>query len=162
VRAGRVVVSNGPLLDLEVNGAGPGATLDAAVAAGRARVLFHRPISKLEIVLNGQVVASRPGDGAATELELPFRLDVPGSAWIAARAEAAHLQGEPEIRAHTNPVYVLRGGKPVRVEAARRAVVEKWERQAEYYRSDALEFADAARRRELLDGVGHALETLRR
>ena len=61
VRAGQVVVSNGPLLELSVNGASPGATLDANVAQGEARAVFHRPISSLEIVANGQVVAAHAG-----------------------------------------------------------------------------------------------------
>ena len=162
VRAGRVVVSNGPLVELAVNGAGPGATLDAGVAEGTARAVFHRPITRLEIVANGQVVASRSGDGSVTEISLPFRVQVPESAWIAARAESPHREDEPEIRAHTNPVYVLRGGKPVRVEAARRAVIERWEREAEYYRSGGLAFADERRRRELLDKVDQALAALRK
>ena len=162
VRAGRAVVTNGPLLELTVNGQEPGAVLDAPVAEGRARVVFHRPIEQLEIIANGEVVAARAGDGAATELTLPFTLDTSESTWIAARASSPKIENEPDIRAHTNPVYVLRGGRRVRVDAARRAVLARWEREAEYYRTGGLSFADESQRRELLEKVEAALDALRK
>jgi hypothetical protein len=161
VRAGRAVITNGPLVELTVNGQEPGAVLDAAVVEGRAHVVFHRPIETLEIVANGQVVAARAGDGTATELTLPFSVDTSDSTWIAARASSPKLEHEPDIRAHTNPVYVLRGGRRVRVDAARRAVLARWEREAEYYRQGGLSFADESRRRELLEKVDAAINTLR-
>jgi hypothetical protein len=162
VRAGQAVVSNGPLLELSVNGAAPGATLDSDVAEGEARAVFHRPISNVEVVVNGQVVAARAGDGKATEVALSFRIPVRESVWVAARAQSPQREGEPEIRAHTNPVYILRSGRPVHVDVARRAVVERWEREAEYYRSSDLTFADEGQRRELLDNVARTLEALRK
>ena len=162
VRAGRAFVTNGPLLELTVNGQEPGAVLDAPKVEGRARVVFHRPIEKLEIIANGQVVATREGDGAATELTLPFAVDTSDSTWIAARASSPKIGDEPDIRAHTNPVYVLRGGRRVRVDAARRAVLVRWEREAEYYRSGGLSFADESRRRELIAKVDAALDALRK
>jgi hypothetical protein len=82
--------------------------------------------------------------------------------WLAARAQSSQREGEPEIRAHTNPVYVLRGGRPVLVEAARRAVIERWNREAEYYRSGGLTFADEGQRRDLLDKVERTIEALRK
>ena len=162
VRAGRAVVTNGPLLELTVNGQEPGAVLDAPVAEGRARVVFHRPIEQLEIIANGEVVAARAGNGAATELTLPFTLDTSDSTWIAARASSPKIENEPDIRAHTNPVYVLRGGRAVRVDAARRAVLARWEREVEYYRTGGLRFADESQRRALLDKVDAALAALRK
>ena len=162
VREGRAVVTNGPLLELTINGQEPGAVLDAPAVEGRARVTFHRPIEKLEIVANGQVVATRAGDGTATELTLPFKVDTPDSTWIAARASSPQLENEPDIRAHTNPVYVLRGGRRVRVDAARQAVLARWEREAEYYRTGGLRFADETQRRELLEKVDAALNALRK
>jgi hypothetical protein len=162
VRGGRAVVTNGPLVELTVNGQEPGAVLDAPVAEGLARVVFHRPIAKLEIIANGRVVAARAGDGAATELTLPFRVDTSTSTWIAARASSPKIENEPDILAHTNPVYVLRGGRQVRVDAARRAVLERWEREAEYYRTGGLSFANESQRRELLEKVDAALDALRK
>jgi hypothetical protein len=161
VRAGRAVVTNGPLVELTVNGQEPGAVLDAPVAEGQARVVFHRPVEKLEIIANGKVVATRAGDGAATELTLPFRVETSESTWIAARASSPKIADEPDIRAHTNPVYVLRGGRRVRVDAARRAVLARWEKEAAYYRTGGLTFIDESQRQELLDKVDAALNVLR-
>jgi len=162
VRAGRAFVTNGPLLELTVNGQEPGAVLDAPVAEGRARVVFHRPIEKLEIVANGQVVATRAGDGVTTELTLPFAVGTSESTWIAARASSPKIENEPDIRAHTNPVYVLRGGQRVRVDSARRAVLARWEREAGYYRTGGLRFTDESQRQELLEKVEAALDALRK
>ncbi len=91
-----------------------------------------------------------------------FAVDTSDSTWIAARASSPKIEDEPDIRAHTNPVYVLRGGRRVRVDAARRAVLARWEREAEYYRTGGLSFADESQRRELLEKVDAALDALRK
>jgi hypothetical protein len=157
VRKGAVVVSNGPLLDFSVRERGPGEVIrwdgEAIEAEGVASAVFHRPIQKIEIVANGQVVASREGSGEATELSLPFKVSLRESAWVAARVQARHDEGEPEIWAHANPVYVLKEGKPAYVAADRRALLERWEKEAEYYRNPELVFANADQRRELLGMV---------
>jgi hypothetical protein len=165
VRNGEVVVSNGPLLELEVNGKGPGASIawegSSSKAEGIATVTFHRPIEKLEIVVNGEVAAVRGGNGTEVTLSLPFAVPLSGSSWIAARARAKSEEGEPELLAHTNPVYLLRNGLPVSVQADRAEVVKKWEAEAEYYRSSELTFQSDTHRRELLEKVERALAVLR-
>jgi hypothetical protein len=162
IRAGRAVVTNGPLLELRVAGREPGAILDVESAESVATATFHRPIEKLEIVANGRIVASAAGDGKRTELALTFRVPTPESTWIAARVLAAREPEEPEVRAHTNPVYVLRSGRPVRIESAREAVLKRWRAETDYYRSGGLTFARDAERRELLAKVDAALAALAR
>ena len=34
--------------------------------------------------------------------------------WVSARAHGEQLEGFPDAEAHTNPVYVIRNGKPIR------------------------------------------------
>jgi len=148
------------LLDVRVAGREPGARLDVDSAEGTATATFHRPIEKLEIVANGRVAASAAGDGKQTDLALTFRVPTVESTWIAARVVAAKGPGEPEVRAHTNPVYVLRGGQPVRIESAREAVLKRWRAEADFYRSGALTFADEGQRRELQAKVDAALAAL--
>ena len=142
MRRGAVVVSNGPLLEFEASGKAPGAVIswsrEEKVVTGRASAVFHRPIEKIEIIVNGRVVASKDGDGGSTELSLPFKLSLRESSWIAARASAAHQDGEFEIRAHSNPVYLLKDGKPVHIEADRKAVAERWAKETAYYRNPSL------------------------
>jgi len=130
VRSGAVVVSNGPLLDLVVEGRGPGAIVDLTGARqqvnGEARAVSHRALESLEVVANGRVVQSIDGDGRQTELRLPFALATTGSLWVAARVRARRQVNEPVIQAHSNPVYLLRDRRPVHDKAARQAVAERW------------------------------------
>jgi hypothetical protein len=74
----------------------------------RARVGDTREVP-VEIVVNGQAVARQNllADGKVHELK--FEVAVKESSWIAARTLPA---------AHTNPVFVLVGGKPVRASRA--------------------------------------------
>lgn len=75
----------------------------------RARIGDSREVP-VEIVVNGKAVARQTvvADGHIHDLQ--FKIPVEASSWIAARVLAA---------AHTNPVFVLVGGKPIR--ASRRS-----------------------------------------
>jgi hypothetical protein len=77
----------------------------------RARVGTSRDVP-VELVVNGNVVASRnvPADGQVREVTFDVTLD--RSSWIAARILRS---------SHTNPVFALVDGKPVR--AAQRGMV---------------------------------------
>ena len=145
VREGRVVVSNGPLVELELSG-----------NRATARASFHRAIERVEIVRNGEVVASHSGPSVSAAI------DTSGSCWVAARVKAPNELGEPELWGHTNPTYLLRDGQPVRVPAARRAVAGKWAEQLAAFRAAGIRFPDAAREREFYDQAERALAELRR
>ncbi len=157
IRRGAAVVTNGPFLEFSVDDQTPGAVLDwqgaSKTVRGTATAVFHRPIEKLEIVVNGEVVASRPGDTQRTELTLPFETTVRESSWIAARAKASSREKEPEIWAHANPVYLLKNGEPVYREGARKSVRERWAKEAAFYRNPSLVFAEPAQRQRLLEMV---------
>jgi hypothetical protein len=158
VRRGAVTLTNGPLLELEFEGGeGPGAVVDWAgdtrMIRGRAKATWHRPIESVELVANGTVVARKEAEGGATTIELDFQTSIAGSAWIAARAQAASLPGEPSIRAHTNPAYFLHDGEPPYRREARAKLAERWKAEAQYYRESPLVFASPDHRRELLERV---------
>jgi hypothetical protein len=152
IRSGNVVVSNGPLLDLQV---------DKGSGAVTASAGFYRPLVNVEIVSNGAVVASVPGDGKRTKLTVSTRVTCPESCWVAARTVARKEDGEPDIQAHTNPVFLAAGGKPVLVPAARESVAKQWEAQLAWYRSASLAFREDARRREFFERGERALQELR-
>jgi hypothetical protein len=153
VRRGNVVVTNGPLVDVRIDESGSTAIASAS---------FFRPLEKLEIIANGKVVASVPGDGRRTSLEASVRLDGSESRWIAARAVGKKEEDEPEIQGHTNPLYILRDGKPVMVEADRRILADRWEAEIAWYRSAPLVFPSDAERTEFFKQAGRALEELKR
>lgn len=123
VRAGRTFLSGGPMIDLSVEGhqigecvrlSGPGTVHVSACAEG----IF--PIGSLELVCNGDVVASAEDpDGAdgVRRLSLEADVRVDGDSWLAARcggrpyfdAPAHHDSWQRQVFAHTSPVYVACG-----------------------------------------------------
>jgi hypothetical protein len=110
LKAGHTFVTTGPMVFLTIDGRMPGDTLDVAPGTRvriRAEALGHPtqvPLSAVEIIGSGRVLARAEGRGAArltTELELP----VEHGLWIAARTQAGTAQV-----AHTTPIYVTVNG----------------------------------------------------
>jgi hypothetical protein len=112
VRRGHTVVTDGPMLELTVDGALPGDQIDVKSDRPlrvKARGWGHAGASlpaKLEMVRNGEVIkTAEPTDPQQAELIADFEVDPGHGFWIAARAE-----GADGSRAHTTPVYVVRPG----------------------------------------------------
>ncbi len=145
VREGHVVVTNGPLVELEMSG-----------NRATARASFFRPLEAVEILRNGVVVASGAG------LVVTAEIDDSKSCWVAARVRARAGKGEPELWGHTNPTYLLRNGLPVREPAARQAIAAKWEEQLAAFRAAGIRFPDETKSREFFDLAERALAELRR
>lgn len=120
VRAGKTFLSGGPMIRFDVEGreagdivriSGPGTVSVSAVAES----IF--PIGALEIVLNGEVVASAEEPSSVRRLELRAELQVDEDSWLAARCGGPHYWDGPSHRgpwerrifAHTSPVYVASG-----------------------------------------------------
>jgi hypothetical protein len=102
----------------------------------RARIGTTRDVP-LELVVNGRVVATRNVTADGVLREVTFDVPIERSSWIAARILPS---------AHTNPVFAIVGGKPIR--ASRRsaewcltAVNQCWTQKAPAIR--AAERADA-------------------
>jgi hypothetical protein len=151
IRKGNVVVTNGPMVEISVDRRNSTATATAS---------FFRPIEKLEIVRNGQTIATAPGDGKRSTLTLTAKFEDNDSCWIAAHVWAQRLPGEPEIQGHTNPVYVLKEGRPVLVRAARKALAERWRAEVDWYRKAQLVFGNDTRTREFFAEARRAQEQL--
>ena len=69
------------------------------------------PIGRLELVLNGEVVAESVGSGDDLRLELEAEVPITRSSWLAVRAFAP--QAHNYRFAHTSPVYVSYAGQPI-------------------------------------------------
>jgi hypothetical protein len=118
LRAGRSFVTNGPLLELIVDGAKrPGDTLELPADAevkivGKALSQF--PIDRAELIFNGQVAAAANlKDGRVEEVfERTVRIDRSG--WLALVASGPPHADLPagKLYAHTSPIYVRVAGKP--------------------------------------------------
>jgi len=120
LKAGRTFATNGPLLGFTLRGKEAGdeillnapGTLEAAVSL-RSIV----PVDKLEIVANGEVVASLPLSGDHTASTQTVKLKVERSGWYTLRASAEGSRA-PVLDiypfATTSPIYVSVAGAPVR------------------------------------------------
>ena len=118
LKKGRTFVSNAPLLFFEVQGKLPGSRL-ALDQPGRIKVKAEAysqvPMGKLDLIANGQVVHSVPGDGAGKVLRYEGEIELTGSAWVAARVTGGRhrlLVNNPTLFAHTTPVHCVIQGKP--------------------------------------------------
>lgn len=113
IRRGRSFTSSGPLLDLVVEGHTMGDEIRLPGGGGRLEVQARAecvwPIHLLELVVNGQVVATASSRGGARQLELKEKVKLTGSSWIAARAGSNLVVQHCwpiHLGAHTSPVYV--------------------------------------------------------
>ena len=120
VRAGKTFVSNGPLLDLEVEGKMMGEKLRLPDSGGKIQFYVRAqsvwPIHTLEIIVNGRVVDATQSATGTDELSLKGSLRIQESCWIAARCvskmkKQQSAMGRGHLGAHTSPVYILHGNK---------------------------------------------------
>jgi hypothetical protein len=123
LNAGRSFVTTGPMLFAEFNGQPPGHTFKLKEGEARemrisCQAVSSTPLTKLEIVSAGQVVARiKPANEKNAEggFESSFdqRLKLDGSTWFAVRCYEEPEKGRLRF-AHTAPVHVDVEGKPLR------------------------------------------------
>ncbi len=113
VRKGNTFMTTGPLLLFQVDGRVPGEEITLGAGGGTVEVDVEAtcfvPFHRLEVILNGHVVATREDSAGTRQMSIKERVHVAGPGWIAARC-ASRL--EPitrwgiSILAHTSPVYL--------------------------------------------------------
>ena len=145
IRKGATFVTNAPMVEPTVDGAGPGGEimLDAPRALRvRAVAESQLPFTTLDVVVNGEVVRSEPAAGgrrARVEFDLPVR----GPVWIAARALGArhpeimyypHPGWSHPVVGHTSPVYVTVPGTPARSARAAASLIDDIEESVRFIR----------------------------
>jgi TolB protein len=110
LKAGRSFVTNGPLLEFAVDGAAPGATTSADGRAAWALQLHTAvPVSAVDVIVNGQVVASLAA-GPDAHQEFGGEIDLPEGGWVAVRVTGPATTAWPGMDsyafAHTSPVWI--------------------------------------------------------
>ena len=118
VRSGNTFMTTGPLLLFQVDGQVPGAEIKLGAGGGTVEAKVEAksfvPFHRLEVVLNGKVVASREEQAGSLEMTLKEKVSLSGSGWLAARC-ASKLGPTTSwtlgIQAHTSPVYVTVPGQ---------------------------------------------------
>jgi hypothetical protein len=148
LKAGRVFVSNGPLLRCRANGEWPGHTFTAPAGTTLelrvdAALDSRDPVSLLEIVQNGQVLRAVPySDWKRTGSVGTIQFK--SSGWFLIRA-IADVPGTFRF-ASTGPYYVEIGATPRRVSKASTQFFLDWVRE----RMGQIKFDDARQREEVM------------
>ena len=177
--AGRSYITNGPLLELSVDGKQLGETValrKVGKVALKARAFGRVDFRRIEVIVNGQVRAKRASRkvGAHFEAEFSETLQIDGPSWIALRTPPPPVKGDKELTeavprnelgrdlfSHTSPIYVTVAGKSrfdsavarqllAEMLANRRIIAEKGK------------FADAVERGRVLDVYSDAIAALRK
>jgi hypothetical protein len=121
-RAGQNFVTTGPLVSFEVDGLGAGSEISAEpgrphLARVRAEAIWRAPLRRIEVIRNGEVVASREAAPGARDVRIEAEVRIGRSSWIAVRVAADPGRGlgssDAAALAHTSPVWILSGGQPV-------------------------------------------------
>ena len=151
IRAGRTMATNGPFLELLVDGRGPGDPVE--LPAGRrvpVTVRCQGPgVERLELAGPDGALAEAGGGGGAA-LAIDTEVTAGDSMWLCAVARGpghASVLG-PMVFAHTSPVWVLVGGRPVRRPASARWLLD-WLDRFEALLAGHGRFADDGQREEL-------------
>jgi len=123
-RAQRTLTTNGPLLMFGANAACPGDTVTGPGLRLDAKAFSNWGLSRLEIILNGDVVAdATPGPDGWARIQLETK--AARSGWLVARCWgpghcALNMQSTPEAQhakqgqwAVTSPIYIVAPGKPI-------------------------------------------------
>ena len=121
VRAGRTFVTNGPLLQLSIDGHIAGSEIRLTSEGGSVDVLARMdsafPVETLELIRNGEPVERIPLQDGGHSAAVRKRIAVAESGWYTLRA----LTSEPvppiddtHLYAETGPIYVRAGQQEIR------------------------------------------------
>lgn len=162
VRRGRTFVTSGPLLSFHAGGHVPGTTVDRLGSDSplplRAQVRSLAAFDKLEIVVNGEPIASAVPErvGAAYHAKLEVESPFQRSTWVAARC----FGGNGGVFAHTSPAVVRVDGQPLpRRPDAVGALARSVEQAREWVEAQG-RFDSPKRKQGLLDRCREALTQL--
>ncbi len=138
LRAGRSYITNGPVLELKVEGCSPGKSLDLHTrqpkqVSAEVRWQAHRPIESVEIIMNGTVVAGEQTASGSTEGKLSATVAAPNDGWIAARCSGKSRDSYGHAQwAHTSPVYLKTGSKDSATRKSAQFFVNRIERSLQW------------------------------
>lgn len=175
IKAGRNFVSNGPILEFDVDGHEPGDVVElkgSKSLKARVRARSILPFTTVNLVMDGDVVSHKtvpiwenpPKDGVYT-MEVEATVNLTKSSWLAAR-----VADHPDLRnrilprgvsvfAHTSPVYFLQDGKSVH-ETASISYLRKWVEGMLHWLSTNPPFATEADRLSARQSAEKALQYL--
>ncbi|MDP7478866.1 MAG: CehA/McbA family metallohydrolase, partial [Vicinamibacterales bacterium] len=122
LRAGRAFVSSGPLVELTIDGRGPGEQVDLPADGNTVdvigRVRSVTPLDRVFLVCNGETAFEAPVGGDRRLAQFRMRQRVDNSGWCHLRAEGATGDRFPMdvayVQGFTNPVWIQVGDQRAR------------------------------------------------
>jgi hypothetical protein len=168
VRAGRTFATSGPIIELSVEGREPGDVIELPAGGGRlevrGRARAAQPvIAALELVVDGQVVASETRREGASDISLAATIEVRAGAWIAARSlsdHEIHSAFATAMAAHTSAVYVDVPDRPRRSASDAEAIAQVIDGSARWLETMAA-IADPPLRDRMVRQIAAAAAELR-
>lgn len=154
LRDGRTFITNGPVLSLTVQGEEPGTEIEVQHGKSIPTVITwesHYPVTRVELVFNGKVVAQKYLPDGSTQKQLETDVKMDSNGWLVARlsSDARDSFFQP-IWAHTSPVYVKTGMPSPEREISARWFVETIENSLDWVRTRSKFYSDV-QRREVVD-----------
>ncbi len=110
IRNGRSVVTNGPMIDLKIDGKLPGEVLNQSKGVTWEMEVFSgSQLDKIELLVNGKVVWESKQPLTSGTKKFAGKLRLPKGGWIAARVHGSSV-GWPQMDsysfAHTSPIWI--------------------------------------------------------
>lgn len=161
MKNGRSFVTNGPVIDFQLDGAKPGDSLQLGkkkkTVTYTGLLRSNTPVDHVEIVYNGDVIASHTGV-PFTSLDLNGKITLKDNGWVLLRAWNSAAQ--PEVfdlyaYASTNPVFVGGGSKSAKAPAAG-AYFVRWLDRLENLTKSVDSFRSDEERKAILDDIQKA------
>ena len=166
--AGKSFATNAPLLQFRVNGKEAGQEIhwDSGWLSleVEAKAQSHVPMEKMDLIVNGKLVASQPAQDQGTLIQLSRTIEIEDSAWVAVRVYGpAHklVTNDTAVYAHSSPVYCTRAGRKVRSRKAAEFFVEQIERQIEKVEKQS-RFRDLSERESMIQLLRRGQEVYRK
>jgi TolB protein len=173
LRRGRSFATVGPLLSFEMDGETPGAerhfASGTATVSVRANVISAIPISRIEIIANGRVVAQASSPKPTTHLSWKGKVRLRESSWLAARVWAPdndRISNGPSrwgerrsasltLAAHSSPSYIFIGQQAIFSESDRQFCLRWLDALTVRIRKDG-KFSSDAHREDVLSTFARA------
>lgn len=151
IKSGQVFVSSGPMIEISVDGVGPGGAVRLPKDGGEvhvtAKISGPRPLAAFELICNSEplnVKISKTKDGPIYRWTIDQQVRIEQSSWLAARGDGIEKQALEKhtgilqhTMAHTGAVCVLVSGKPIRSGPDAKFLIRHLRDQIEFYRDGA-------------------------
>ena len=150
VRRGETFVTYGPLLEFAVEGRPAGSRLRLPPSGGTLDVTWRAasvtvPISRVDLVRNGEIIASQAAGPDQAQGHWPVKMDRSG--WLAVLVRGHHPDKPEIIAAHTSPVMVEVRGSELLAAADALTILEQIQGAMAYLECLGTRAETAARKR---------------